>query len=250
MKICIDCCVFYPEDIMACRRCKHSLSEITLSKALEITKPKALKSLISGTGGREFSNTYKQYQIRSFLQNHSLFLDYDLNKYRLKHGPRLKRFLITPPSFTGFLNIPWFLYNIFASNLFHLNYTEYCPKCNCKYVKGEHSLADCEYNIEYFNILDDILSGEFHKRRRMYQQFADESRVKGHKSAYNDLFHRNKFKEIFWDFVSVSGSIVFWYAVIVGGSQTFIQQLAAVQNSLKHFEWLLPDGGWMLPDQK
>lgn len=232
---------------MACRRCKGQLSEVTLSKALEMTKPRALKSLITG-GGRQFSDAYKQYQIRSYLQNRSLFLDHDLYKYRLKHGRRLKRFFITPVSFTGFFNIPWFIYNIMASNAFHINYTEYCPNCNCKYIKGQHSDADCEYNIEYFNILDDILSGEFPRRRRMYQQFADERRVKGERSAYNDLFNRRKWKEVMLDLCSVGGSIFFWYLVIIVLSQPSMKHLHTLQQYLQGFEWFLPDSNSMLPD--
>jgi len=233
---------------MSCRRCKGKLNEVTLSKALEVTKGKTLKSLITGSGEQKLPDAYKQYHIRSFIGNRSLFLEHDLNKSRLKHGPRLKRFFIDPLHPTGLLNIPWFIYNIISSNLFHMNYTEYCPTCDSKFRKGEHPPEECEYNIEYFHILDDILSGEFSKRKRMYQQFADENRVKGIKSAYNDLFNRGVYKEMFLDLMSVLFSIFFWYGVIITIHRPLIGHFVGVQKLFEQYEWFLPDSRWLLPD--
>jgi len=200
---------------MTCQACKSPLDEVSLRQALELTQPKALGNNIKGKSQRELSDTYKQYHIRSFLKNRSCFLDFDIYKNRLKHGRRLKRFFIAPLRISALINIPWFIFNVISSNKFHLEYTEFCPKCECKYIPGQHTKEECDYNVEYFNILNDILNGMIIQRRIIYEEYS-RWRVRNRlRSAYRDLFQRRIPWEIFWDFLSVGSSVIFWIYLTV-----------------------------------
>lgn len=215
MKICRSCNLFYQEDIMTCRRCKDDLMEISLMNAIKLTQQKSLKDRIGGKTKQELPDAYKQYHIRSYLGNRSLFLDFDLHKNRLKHGRRLKRFFIAPINMTAVFNIPWFFFNIIATNLFHMEYVDYCSYCNSKCNKKTHTQEECNYNIEYYNILNDIISGTMVDRKEIYKQYSAERQKKGLKSAYYDLFCRQVRTEIFWDLMSVGLSVAFWLFIIV-----------------------------------
>jgi len=215
MKICPRCQTLHREHIMVCQNCKGTLQEVSLKEALSLTQQKAFEDSIQGKGKRQLTDSYKQYHIRGYLKNRSLFLDFDLYKNRLKHGRRLKRFFIAPVRITTLLNIPWFIFNVINSNLFHMQYTEFCPRCEMKYRKGTHTDEECDYNIEYFNILDDILTGKIVARKIIYEEFARIRRQKGLKSAYADLFYRPVHWEIFWDLISVGFSVGFWLYILV-----------------------------------
>jgi len=215
MKLCQKCGKLYQEQIMACQTCGGELKEVSLRQALELTQTKALENSIKGKSQRELADAYKQYHIRSYLKDRSCFLDFDIYKNRLKHGRRLKRFFIAPVRLSALINIPWFLFNVISSNKFHLEYTEYCPRCECKYIPGRHTKEECEYNVEYFNILNDILNGQIIQRKIIYEEYSRWRIRKGLKSAYRDLFRQRIPWEIFWDFLSVGCSVVFWIYIIV-----------------------------------
>ncbi len=200
---------------MACQSCGGTLDEVSLRQALELTQSTALGKSIKGKSQQGLTDSYKQYHIRSYLKNRSCFLDFDLYKNRLIHGRRLKRFFIAPVRISAIVNIPWLLFNIISSNKFHLEYTEYCPRCECKYIRGAHTKEECEYNVEYFNILNDILSGQIVQRKIIYEEYARWRMRNGLRSAYRDLFRRRIPWEIFWDFLSVSSSVLFWLYLIV-----------------------------------
>lgn len=209
MKSCPKCAALFQEDSMICNVCDVKLVEVDLTQALELTRKKSFKEHIGSSDDR-IPDSYKQYLIGGYLGDRSLFLMYDLSKNRLKHGKKPKRFLIQPIDFTAVFNIPWFFCNIINSNLFHLQYTSYCGRCNCKSIEGQHGLDECNYNIEYFGILDDILSGNILRTKEFYRQRTLENKKNGRKSAYADLFERKVRGEMFCDIISIGLSVFFW----------------------------------------
>ena len=234
MKICLQCKNLFQEMAMSCPTCQKDLKEVSLSEVLALTEEKAFHGHISGIAESDLSDSNVQYHLRSYLRNRSLFLDFDLYKNRLKHGQRLKRFFIAPVNVTVIINLPWFLFNVVSSNLFHTQYTEYCARCDSKYIKGRHTLEECDYNIEFFHILDDILNGKILDRKMIYKENAKERVAKGLRSAYVDLFCRSIPWESFWDLISIGLSIAFWLYVAVYISwpmfQVLLQQLAHLDS--------------------
>ncbi len=118
MKICPQCRKLFQEQSMNCDACNQTLNEITLPEALKCFSIKALKKTIKG---ENLSDEYIQYHIRSYIGNRSLFLDYDIQKNRMKHGPRLKRFLICKIDLTAIFNIPWFSLTLLLPTSFMRN---------------------------------------------------------------------------------------------------------------------------------
>jgi len=239
MKYCPNCSKFFREQIMTCQSCDGSLNEVDLTHALQLTKKESFRKRITGYDENRLHDSYKQYHIRSYLKNRSLFLDFDLFKNRLKHGKRLKRFFIAPVHLTSVLNLPWFIFNIINTNLFHLNFTEFCPKCNCKCIPGQHDQGTCDYNLEYFNILNDILSGRILENKEIYMHYAAEKRMKGLRSAYNDLFRRNIYWEIFWDLLSIGFSIMLWIFVAVNVSFPMFMVLVQRLQQFERYQGIL-----------
>lgn len=236
MKICRKCNIFYREQTMACERC-HSvggLEEVSLKEALQITQEEAFRRRIGGEDKRKLPDAHRQYHIRSYLANRSLFLDYDLHKQRLKHGRRIKRFFIAPVNITALINLPWFFFNVISSNLFHIQHTEYCPRCEAKYIARRHTPEECDYNIEYFSILDDIISGHIVARKVIYEEFADKKRRMGLRSAYDNLFRRDAYAEYLLDIISVGLSVLFWvYIIVYVGypyAKTFFQKIEETET--------------------
>jgi hypothetical protein len=223
MKICRKCSIFYREQTMACEHCRGVLDEVSLTEALQLTQQESFRHHISGEDKRKLPDAHRQYHIRSYLANRSLFLDFDLHKNRLKHGKRLKRFFIAPVNITATINLPWFVFNVISSNLFHMQYTEYCPRCEAKYIKDHHNEEECDYNIEYFNILDDIINGRIVGRKVIYEEFAGKKRKLGLKSAYHDLFQRDAYAEYLLDFISVGLSVLFWIYIVVYVGLPFVK---------------------------
>jgi hypothetical protein len=228
MKISPSCHIFFQEQTMTCADCNRHLLEISLAEALELSSKESFRERISGKRSQELPDAYKQYHVRSYLKDRSLFLDFDLNKNRLKKGRRLKRFFIASIGFSSLFNIPWLIFNIISTNIFHMTYTEYCPRCDTKIIKGQHSEADCQYTIEYFRILDDILSGRITATKIVYEESAQERRQRGLPSAYHDLFQRNVCLEGFWDMISVTMSILFWIYLLAAIGYPWVMIL--VQN--------------------
>lgn len=219
---------------MTCDACGIELKEVSLPQALDASNIKLLKKTISG---RNLTDEHIQYHIRSYLGNRSLFLDYDIQLNRMKHGPRLKRFLICKIDMTAVFNIPWLFFNIISSNLFHASYTHYCPRCNTKYIPGKHSLEECDYNIEYFNILEDILNGNILVHKPIYQHYALEKRRKGWRSAYHNLFCRTAKIEGLFDMLSITLSVLFWLFIAVYISWPFAKVAAEKLQNLDQYEF-------------
>ena len=76
---------------MSCQSCRGRLAEVTFEEALDMTERFAFKKRIGGASRHELPDAYKQYHIRSYIGNRSLFLDFNLYKNRLKHGKRPPR---------------------------------------------------------------------------------------------------------------------------------------------------------------
>ena len=222
---------------MKCDACCVELKEVTLPEALKASNIKLLKKNIKGDN---LSDDYIQYHIRSYIGNRSLFLDYDIQKNRMKHGPRIKRFLICSINIAAVFNIPWFFFNIIASNIFHAKYTKYCARCNAKYAPGRHDQEDCDYNIEYFNILEDILSGNILVNKPIYKQYAQEKDRKGWRSAYRSLFCRDAKVETFFDMVSITLSVLFWLFIAIYISWPFAKVTADKLKHIDQYEFALP----------
>ncbi len=237
MKICKRCRLFHREDSLLCTRCRGDLEEISFYDALQLTRKKSLKDKISGKK-KKLPDAYKQHYIMGYLGDSSLFLLFDLYRNRLKHGRRLKRFFIQPVNFTAALNIPWFFFNVIASNIFHLHYTGYCPRCHCKVNPRLHDKEECAYNIEYFQILDDILSGEIVETKALYRKRAHESTPPDKKNPYSDLFLRNKKAEMILDFLSVGFSIFLWIFLAVYVSYPMFQVLMQKLEFYDAYEWI------------
>lgn len=235
MKICPQCRAFFRENAMTCRDCAADLNEVSLKDALTLTQQKSHHDRIQGKNRQELPDSYKQYHIRCYLKDCSFFLDFDLYKNRLKHGQREKRFFIAPVRLSDLFNIPWFFFNVISSNMFHLEYTEFCPRCESKYIKGRHTAEECDYNIEYFSILDDILSGRIVQRKVIYEEYSRLRHLDGLKSAYHDLFYRPIRWEILWDILSVGLSVGCWlYAIVYISFPWF---LALLNESVQSDSW-------------
>ena len=193
---------------MRCDDCRKILEEISFAQALQITRKRSLEKQISDEEKRP--DAYKEYLIRRYLKDDSLFLLYDIAKNRLMHGRSPKRFLIQPVNATAFFNIPWFIFNIISTNVFHMNYTAFCERCNCKHLPGSHSQEECDYNIDYFSILDDIMTGDIVNTRFIYEYEGSKNRKEDRRSAYHDLFERHLGIEVFLDMMSITLSMMFW----------------------------------------
>jgi hypothetical protein len=229
MKICEKCKILLRHQVMACPECQGDIKEIALREALRFTEERALQQYMVGTDPDRLNFEHLQYHIRCYLANRSLFLDFDIYKNRLKRGRKSRCFFISPVNITTIINLPWFAFNLISSNLFHLENTAYCPRCDAKHIPGRHTRDECEYNIEYFSLLDDIASGRILKRRIIYQEFARNKKLCGERCAYHDLFCRSLRWEAFWDLLSIGSTVLFWLYVAVNISlpmaQIFIQKL-------------------------
>jgi len=243
MKVCPKCDNLFQEQTMACSRCQVHLIEISLPEAIKRSNVRSFQKAIIGGDTKELSDEHIQYHIRSFLGNRTLFLDFDIQKNRIKHGRKLKRFLIAPFNMTCVFNIPWLLFNIMSSNLFHLTHLGYCSRCNCKHIPGRHSQDQCDYNIEYFNILEDILNGQIVQRRSFYQTYALEQAYKKKPSAYTDLFCRKVRWEAFWDIVSITLSVLLWVFIVVFVAYPMAMMLTQKLMYIDSYEFGLPVTG-------
>ena len=117
-----------------------------------------------------------------------------------------------------------------------MEYTEYCPRCDAKHIKGRHDLKECDYNIEYFQILEDILSGHIVHSKSFFEQYADEKQKKGEKSAYDDLFRRPVQLEIFGDLISIGLSVMFWLYLVVYVSLPMFKVLLQKLQQIEAYE--------------
>lgn len=237
MKICMKCFLFHQEGTLWCSTCHGELKEISFERALEVTRKRAFRKQMQNKK-KDIPDAYKQHYIRQYLGDQSLFLLFDLYKNRLKHGKKLKRFLIQPINFTAFLNIPWFFFNIISSNIFHLQYTRFCERCQCKRPQAQHAQEECDYNIEYFNILNDILTGDIVNTKRIYIQKYLIDKFKHRKSAYADLFLRDKSVEVFFDIFSIFVSICFWIYIAVYISYPMLLVLLQKMEFYDAYEWI------------
>ncbi len=240
MKICPRCEKIFQSASIACTECHVYLIEISLPEILRRTDARSFQKNIHGGEMKTLPDEHIQYHIRSYLGNRSLFLDFDIQKNRVKHGPRLKRFFIAPINMTCVFNIPWFFFNLLNSNFFHLAHTRYCDRCDCKYIPGRHTEEECDYNIEYFNILEDILSGHIIDRRPLYQSYALEILHQKKRSAYVDLFCRKARWEAFWDITSITLSIMFWVFIVAYIAYPMFQILIQKLMYIDAYEFALP----------
>ncbi len=225
---------------MACPKCQVRLLEISLPEAIKRSNVKSFQKAILGGDTQDLPDEHIQYHIRSFLGDRSLFLDFDIQKNRIKHGRKLKRFLIAPLNMTCVFNIPWLVFNILCSNIFHLTHLKYCQRCDCKYIPRKHSENECDYNIEYFHILTDILNGQIIHRRSFYQSYALEQTYKKKRSAYTDLFCRKVRWEAFWDIASITLSVLFWVFIIVFVAYPMALDLTQKLMHIDAYEFSLP----------
>ncbi|MEW5895678.1 MAG: hypothetical protein AB1650_08005 [Candidatus Omnitrophota bacterium] len=206
---------------MACSRCNGQLEEISFVQALQLTRKRSLEKQISSQATRP--DAYKEYLIRRYLGDDSLFLLYDIARNRLKHGRDPKRFFIQPINFTAFFNIPWFLFNVLSTNSFHMSHTGFCERCSCKFIPGRHSREECDYNTEYFSIIDDVMTGNIVNTRFIYKQYGSENKKQGKRSAYYDLFERRVKVEAFFDLLSIGLSLMFWVFIVIYITFPFIK---------------------------
>lgn len=228
---------------MACTHCQVHLIEVSLPEAIKRSHVRSFQKAITGSESKELPDEHIQYHIRSFLGNRTLFLDFDIQKQRIKHGRKLKRFLIAPFNMTCVFNIPWFIFNVLSSNFFHMTHLNYCGRCNCKHIPNHHSENECDYNIEYFHILEDILSGHIVQRRSFYQTYALEQAYKKKRSAYTDLFCRKVRWEAFWDITSITLSILFWVFIVVFVAYPMAMNLTQKLMQIDSYEFVLPAFG-------
>lgn len=225
MKLCRKCQIFYQEQIMTCRDCRSVLPEVTLSEALEFTRRQSFSKRIDAQKKNDLADPEIRYYIRRYLKNCSLFLDYDLHKNELRRGKTPKRFFISPLNFTCLINFPWLFFNVLSTNMFHMQYTGYCETCNCKIIPGRHDRNECDYLIDYFSIIDDIINGKIIDRKEIYESLSKDSRAKNLPNAYDDLFRRSARWEAFFDFLSVGLTVAFWLYIAVNISWPMLQVL-------------------------
>ena len=91
LKRCKECNTFYRQNFTDCPFCKISLEQSSFEEALKITEKDFHPKYSDDQAKLFFTDAHKQYNIRCYLKNRSLFLDFDLYKNRLKYGNEQKR---------------------------------------------------------------------------------------------------------------------------------------------------------------
>ncbi len=213
MRKCPHCHIFAVSGIL-CIHCGSALEDVSMEQALEHTRKRFIRRYIQGKNTRHVDR-HMQYIFASYFSDTSIAMLYTINKNLLKLGREYERFLVRPFHISDVFNIPWLIYNVVDSNIFHMRYQFYCPRCDCKHVKGRHSEEECQYNQMFLNILKDALSGEIVQTKKIYQAKADEDRYQHRKNAYIDLSASPKILHLVVDFSSVSVSVLAWLALAV-----------------------------------
>ncbi len=236
MRECFSCRIFYQESARICSRCQEQLQEVTLSQALEHTRNKFLNRFSRQAKVKNL-NSHAHYVISSYFGNHSLFLFFDLNKNHMKYGPYFERFFIQPLNMTFVFNLPWFFFNVLYSNYFHIHYKDFCHRCYCKHPKGYHTTQECDYNIEYFYILRDVLNGSIVRTKKVYERLLVDDLKSGKKNPYADLYKRPIKLEVFFDLISISFSIFLWLYFTAYISFPMVKVLAQILQIPDAYEW-------------
>ena len=155
----------------------------------------------------------------------------------MKYGFRFERFFIQPINMTCVFNLPWFFFNAIYSNYFHFRYKAFCLRCHCKHIPGHHPKEECEYNLGYFYILRDVLSGSIVRTRKVYEHLLVEDRKKRKPNPYADLCQRPIRLEVFFDLLSIGFSVFLWLYLAVYVSLPMAMTLVQKLQAPDAYEW-------------
>jgi len=200
MKKCPRCQLVYHMDERArCLYCDTLL--ITTDRQEEGKKPPAylmtgfsiaqgiVRKIFIGLASEDHART--QFLIGNYFKIRTFSFMYTFSRNEYKMGRTYKRALIQPLSVYSFFLLPWVVYNILDTILFRLTHNAYCEKCQCKFIRyagqKEHNPDECEYNREYTEVVNDIVSGRITETESNLKWLAGKKIHAGKKSAYRDL---------------------------------------------------------------
>jgi len=199
---------------MYCSHCGSDLVDISMEEALEHTRKRFVRRYVQGKS-IGYVDRHMHYIFASYFRDKSLTMIHRVNKNHLKYGREYDRFLIRPFNLSDLLNLPWLLFNLLDSNLFHMRYDSYCPECDCKYIAGTHTPEKCRYNQMFFNILKDALSGDIVHTKKIYEVQMLADRKTKISNAFADMQPRWRALHVLVDFASVAVSVLVWTVILV-----------------------------------
>ena len=223
MKKCIRCdVVFYLNERARCLYCD------TLLVATETDDPAQLRKGFYNEERLEGEHPFvrwllkdrgmerhgrMQFMIGSYFRVRTLKFMYSFSRNELKVNKDFKRFLVQPLSMMSFLTIPWVIWNVLDSVMIRFFYNTHCDRCNWKfkkYVSGQkHDREECDYNLEYSSLIEDILNGRILQTAPRFKRQAYRKVTSGKRSAYHDLFHSKKKSDELMDVLCI------WFSLLL-----------------------------------
>ena len=165
------------------------------------------------------AHTRLQFIIASYFRTRTFHFMYAFSRNHFKMGARFDRYLVQPFNLTSFLLLPWLAINLVDSVICRFIYTKYCTKCGWKFYRtesnGEHLHRECEYNREYKEVIDAILTGSIVQREKEFKQLGLMKRHAGRRSAYWDMCRRRDFFSSILDVTCIWFSICLWILLVI-----------------------------------
>ena len=133
----------------------------------------------------------KQHIVGSYFCSRTFYFMYSFSRHDFHRGKGFRRWLVKPLNMGSFLIIPWVVVDLLDSLYIRLFYNAVCPTCGWKYksvfFKIRHNPRDCAYNLEYAQIVEDILTGKIIQKEEAYLEKACQEKQSGRRSAYRAL---------------------------------------------------------------
>ncbi|MCB9756825.1 MAG: hypothetical protein H6753_00195 [Candidatus Omnitrophica bacterium] len=160
-----------------------------------------------------------QYVIGTYFKVRTFKFLYLFSRNHYKMGRDYKRLLVQPLNLTSFLMIPWVVIDVIDSLYIRMSYNAYCTKCGWKFRQVHatqyHNAAECEYNLEYSRIVNEILSGNVNKTEGLIKESAYRKVKAGKRSAYKDLCSRRSEMGWIFDVLCVWLSILILMVLVI-----------------------------------
>lgn len=234
MKKCLGCrLVFHLDDRSVCLYCGSPLVDVPEEEAARIEEGESGQEQEAKTQ-KQLTADEIQHIAGIYFGKRSIAFMYAFSRNEMKMGKGLKRFFIQPLNFAFIVKIPWLLINVVDSLIFRLIYKGYCQKCDWKYnitaSPKEHDPVQCEYNREYTNVLNNILTGEIIYNEAQFEKEAQEKIRTGKHSAYRQLCSQ---REGFWQAIDIGTILIsLWLLFYV-----VIKLTMPIFASIYDFEW-------------
>jgi hypothetical protein len=210
-------CLYCETLLVSAEEDKTDLEDRVDSGMMGIIVEPIFQKVVNDRGIQEHSRL--QFIVASYFRTRTFLFMYKFSRNNFKKGSEFKCFFIQPVTVISLLLLPWLAINIIDSILCRFLYTKYCPKCGWKFFKhernGEHSHRECEYNREYQEVIDSIMSGMIIQKEKDFKRLGLMKRNAGRKSAYWDLCGRRSWVQGVLDVASIWFSIIFWLVLVI-----------------------------------